>query len=150
MRTSAHVSSESPKFRRESFLCALVRVSVRCVDDQVTPPPEAVLISDLRNRAPGMSRRQAADAAGISHTHWRNIENGYRMFQGRPYAENGTAQMVARMAFVVGAEPGDLAERGRADAAAELEVLLADVEAGPWTERQRKRLRRSINRDSNA
>src|SRR5258708_16697647 len=96
MRTSAHVSSESPKFRRESFLCALVRVSVRCVDDQVTPPPEAVLISDLRNRAPGMSRRQAADAAGISHTHWRNIENGYPMFQPRPHPHNATPHLAAR------------------------------------------------------
>lgn len=112
-----------------------MRVSVQVVDAQPeparTPPPEAVLIRTLREKPPAISGRQAALAAGISATHWRQIETGWRSYRGHWFEEHGTARTVAAMAFVVGAEPPDLAGAGRDDAAGELGALIREMEGPP-------------------
>jgi transcriptional regulator with XRE-family HTH domain len=87
-----------------------------------------------------MSMRQAAQEAGISPTHWRQIETGIRRFRGQDWPETGAAQTVAKMALVVGATPRDLAQAGRDDAAGELEALIAAVESDPRLTRRQKRL----------
>lgn len=96
-----------------------------------------------------MSIRQAAGHAGISEARWRQIEHGIRYFRGDPYPETGPAQTVAAMARVVGASPAQLIDAGRADAAGELEALVAAVGSMPGlTGRQRDKLAGRIKRDS--
>ena len=108
-------------------------------------PPEAALIRRLRKAPPEMSMRKAAEAAGISPTRWEQIEKASRMFRGTRYPEPpGPAPTVARMAAVVGATPEQLRAAGRADAAGELEVLLARLGNG----RQREAVRDRITRDT--
>jgi hypothetical protein len=96
-----------------------------------------------------MSMRQAAREAGMSETRWRQLEAGTRDFRGVKYAEPpGPAQTIARMAFVVGATPAQLAERGRPDAAAELEAMAESVEhAGAFTQHQAAALAERVRRD---
>lgn len=95
-----------------------------------------------------MSIRQAAMEADISESRWRQIEHGIRMFRGIAYPEtDAPAATVARMAFVVGAVPGDLAGAGREDAAGELEALLASVKmTGSFSGRQKRRLAERLKR----
>jgi len=113
------------------------------------PPPEAQLITAMREKPPRMSMRQAALQAGISETRWRQLEAGARDFRGVKYAEPpGPAQTIARMAFVVGATPEQLTAAGRADAAAELEAMAESVEhAPPFTGAQRRALAGRVRRD---
>jgi hypothetical protein len=117
----------------------------------ISPPPEARLITELREKPPRMSMREAARESGIagmrpiSETRWRQIENGYRPERGVNYPESGPAQTVARMAAVVGVTPQQMTEAGRPDVAGELEAILA---ASPeLSARQRKALNRRIRRD---
>ena len=107
-----------------------------------------MLIAELRERPPRISRRQAADWAGISPTRWTLIETGRRQLDvGLFRAETGPAPIIARMAYVVGATPQQLADAGRPDAAGELEALLADITTAPFTKGQKRRLRDVIRRD---
>lgn len=113
-------------------------------------PPEARLIRCLRERAPKMSRYEAAATAGISEARWRMIETGIRWFRGQPLEEPpAPAQTIARMAWAVGATPAQLAGTGRDDAAAELEAIVQQVEqGGTFTGRQAKALAKRVRRDS--
>lgn len=115
------------------------------------PPPEARLITELREAPPRMSMSQAAREAGISITRWRQIENGYRPERGVNYPESGPAQTVARMVLVVGGTPQQLTDAGRPDAAGELEALLAAVEMTPnFTGHQKRGLMERIQRRSDS
>ncbi len=109
-------------------------------------PPEALLIRQLRDLPPRMSRYEAAAIAGISESRWRMIETGVRWFRGEPLAEPpAPAQTVARMAWAVGATPDQLTQAGRKDAAAELEAIAAQVEqTGAFTGRQAKALAKRV------
>ena len=89
------------------------------------PPPEAVLIRASREAPPHMSMRQAARAAGISESRWRQLEAGGKPYRGRWEPETAPADTLARMAQAVGITGDHLTEAGRADAAAELAVLPA-------------------------
>ncbi len=117
----------------------------------LAPPPEARLITEMREKPPRMSMRQAAREAGISETRWRQLEAGVRDFRGVKYAEPpGPAQTIARMALAVGATPAQLTEAGRPDAAAELEAMAESVEhAPPFTGAQRRALAGRVRRDKN-
>jgi transcriptional regulator with XRE-family HTH domain len=94
------------------------------------PPPEAQLISRLREgMVPTVSMREAARRAGFSVATWSQIEQGYRkVARSLVIPITGTAEKVARMGLVVGADPGELSEVGREDAAVILRKL---VDAGP-------------------
>ena len=112
------------------------------------PPPEALLITELREKPPRMSMRAAAAAARISEARWRQIEHGIRYFRGVPYPEAGPAQTIARMAHAVGATPEQLSAAGREDAAAELEAIARSVEGTPpLTAGQRRGLADRIRHD---
>jgi transcriptional regulator with XRE-family HTH domain len=80
------------------------------------PPPEADLIRDARGLAGYKSARQAAIAAGLSPTWWREVERGLR----RPSSDS-----LAKAARVVWITPEQLAEAGRDDAAEDLRRELA-------------------------
>jgi len=112
-------------------------------------PPEAVLIRQMRDRPPKMSRYEAARIAGISESRWRMIETGTRWFRGQPLEEPpAPAQTIARMAWAVGATPEQLTAAGRKDAAEELEAIAEQVEhTGTFTGRQAKALARRVRRD---
>ncbi len=114
----------------------------------IAPPPEARLITEMREKPPHMSMSEAARRSGISLTRWRQLENGFRHFGGGTYPETGPAQTIARMAFTVGVTPDQLTGAGRADAAAELEALAEQVEhAEVFTGRQAKALAERVRRD---
>ncbi len=106
------------------------------------PPPEAVLIAGRRESPPRMSMSEAARRAGISDTRWRQIEKGSRPFRGGYYPEAAPAELLARMAQVVGVTAEELAACGRADAAAELAALpplAADPDRPPtWDDFRRQ------------
>lgn len=55
----------------------------------IRPPPEARLITEMREKPPRMSMREAALDTGISPTHWRQVETGVRRFRGQDYEERG-------------------------------------------------------------
>ena len=113
----------------------------------VTVPPEALLIARMREKAPRISMSEAARRSGISLTRWRQIENGFRPERGVRYREVGPAQTIAKMAAAVGISPAQLAEVGRADAADELAVILADLEqSGVFNGRQSAALARRVQR----
>lgn len=112
------------------------------------PPPEALLITRMREKPPRISMAEAARRSGLSPTRWRQIENGFRPERGTRYPETGPAQTIAKMALAVGATPAQLTEAGRADAAAELEVMIADAEgAGILNGRQATALSARVRRD---
>lgn len=79
------------------------------------PPLEAELITGRRKRA-GLSRRAAAQAAGISPTRWREVELGI--------SSRATPETLARMAAVVWVTPEELTAIGCPEAAAGLTRLL--------------------------
>jgi transcriptional regulator with XRE-family HTH domain len=115
----------------------------------VLPPPEARLITEMREKPPRMSMSEAARRAGISLTRWRQLENGFRPFRGTSYPETGPAQTIAKMARVVGVTPRQLTDAGRPDAAAELEAMARQVEVtGAFTRGQREGLARRVRRDA--
>jgi len=109
------------------------------------PPDEAKLIRRLREAPPAMSGHEASRRAGISEARWRQIEGGVRWFRGVPYAESGPKKTVARMVWVVGGTPGQLAEAGRPDAAGELEALLRDDLTGRRVLRQAEDAERRLD-----
>lgn len=125
-------------------------------------PPEAQLIARLRgDMFPPVSRREAARRAGFSVATWTQIEQGYRKVTSALVIPiTGTAEKVARMGLVVGAEPGQLREAGRDDAAVILQKL---IDAGPdpeaqmiekirassdFTERQKRRMIQLLQKDA--
>jgi transcriptional regulator with XRE-family HTH domain len=88
-------------------------------------PPGADLIRHRREAAiPGMSRRQAAEKAGISASQWSDVERGHKKAgSGVVVPVHATADTLARMARAVGASADDLAGAGRPDAARQLRTL---------------------------
>ena len=90
--------------------------------DEISPPPEAVLLETLRKAArPKLSVRAAADAAGMHESRWRQIAKGYQQAsQTVRIAVRAPADTLARMAAVVGATTDQLKDVGRSDAADEL------------------------------
>lgn len=80
----------------------------------VRPPFDAALIERKRKQA-GKSAREAAIAAGLSPTHWREVERGLAA---------ASAETMARMASVIWVTPEELDTAQRPDAAAELRRLL--------------------------
>ena len=114
----------------------------------VTVPPEALLIARMRQKAPRISMSEAARRSGLSLTRWRQIENGFRPERGTRYREVGPAQTIAKMALAVGVTPAQLTEAGRADAAAELEVMIEGLEdSGILNGRQASALSARVRRD---
>lgn len=91
--------------------------------DDPRVPPEADLIRRCREAAvPAMSRRQAAQKAGISPSQWSDIERGRKAAGlSTVIPVRATAMTLARMARAVGASAAELAASGRQDAA---DVLL--------------------------
>jgi len=90
------------------------------MDERPPPPPEGQLIAGALART-GLSIRRAATLAGMSYGRWRQITNGYQNVSPGSYARvRAPAETLARMARVVGVEPGELTAAGRPDAAAEL------------------------------
>src|SRR5580698_9219698 len=107
----------------------------------VIPRPEALLITEMREKPPHMSMSEAARRAELSLTRWRQLENGFRPFKGTNYPEVAPAQTLAKMARVVGATPEQLRDAGRPDAAGELEAMARAVEGdGQFSDRQRQKL----------
>lgn len=99
----------------------------RLVPEVPEQQPEGRLIGEAA-KARGLSARQAAQQTGISDTRWRHIVAGYQPAGGSNYIQVlGPPETLARMAKVVGLRPEQLAEVGRADAAAELTKLLGDA-----------------------
>jgi transcriptional regulator with XRE-family HTH domain len=126
------------------------------------PPPEALLIAELREAiVPSLSMREAARRAGMSASLWTQYEQGYRkVTPAVTIPVTATADKLASMALVVGAAPDQLREAGRADAAATLRKL---IEAGPdpsaqmvekirasgdFSERQKRALIELVTRDA--
>lgn len=87
------------------------------------PPPEAQLIHDRREAPPKMSKRQAADRAGLSEGRWRQLENGGYKRRGRWSEEIAPPPTLAKMARAVGVTEDELRAIGKDDAAAELAAL---------------------------
>src|SRR5699024_2349066 len=90
-----------------------------------TPPPEAVLIEQARTDVrPRLSVRAAAKRADISESRWRQIAKGVQAVTADTSVPVvAPADTLARMALAVGVTTAQLREVGRADAAAELELL---------------------------
>jgi transcriptional regulator with XRE-family HTH domain len=96
-----------------------------------TSPPEqprAMKLIRARRKQMRLSYIRAGKLAGISDTRWRQLEDGYRVVHGTTFAEEAPAATLARMAFAVSVLPPELAEAGRPDAAAELDILRAEAE----------------------
>lgn len=93
------------------------------MSDRPEQRPEGALIGRAQKHS-RMSQREAAARASISEARWRNIVSGYQTVSAGVYAPvRGPADTIARMARAVGITPGQLAEAGRDDAAAELSDL---------------------------
>lgn len=68
--------------------------------------------------------RRAAHLAGIAPQSWANVENGSKTLgAGLVVSHEGSADMIARMASVVGITPDELTAAGRPDAAEILQVI---------------------------
>lgn len=90
------------------------------------PPPEAALISAALKRS-SLSQREAARRAGISEAWWRRVIAGHS--QGVP--ANADPVTIAKMAFVVGVTPEQLAEAGgRSEVIEELRALAKAEDGG--------------------
>lgn len=87
------------------------------------PPPEAQLIHDRREAPPKMSKRQAADRAGMSEGRWRQLEAGGYLRRGRWSDEISPPATLAKMARAVGVTEAELRALGKEEAAAELAAL---------------------------
>ncbi|OHU48144.1 hypothetical protein [Mycobacteroides chelonae] len=89
-------------------------------------PPEAVLIHRLRTALrPEVSIREAARQGQLSEGRWRQIEKGYQQVDSETQIPvNAPANTLARMFLVVGADPDQVREVGRHDAADELVRIL--------------------------
>src|SRR5262249_21315130 len=88
-------------------------------------PAEARLIRARRiAQTPRLSMRRAAHLAGIAPQSWANVENGSKTLgAGLVVSHEGSADMIARMASVVGITPDELTAAGRPDAAEILQVI---------------------------
>jgi hypothetical protein len=85
--------------------------------EHIEVPPEAVLI-EQRRAALDMSIADAAKAANISESRWRQITKGFQ--QATPDTRipvTAPARTLARMARAVGATADDMEAAGRGDAA---------------------------------
>lgn len=100
--------------------------------DVPQPDPAAQLIRRLReDLVPKVSTRTAARRAGISETHWRNIERGFQRMRGTSIPVRANDETLAKMALAVGASPDQLAEfPDRQPAAERLRRLMRDVVRG--------------------
>lgn len=100
------------------------------VAPDVGPEPDeaAALIRQLReDHVPRLSVRAAAKRAGISDTHWRNIERGHQQLKDTTVEVRPNDETLAKMALAVGARPDQLdAIEGRQHAAEVLRRLLRD------------------------
>ncbi|MBF6460206.1 helix-turn-helix transcriptional regulator [Nocardia puris] len=56
----------------------------------------------------GLSKRRAADIAGISETRWRHLESGVELIRGEPYPVRTTEETVTRVARALQLPPADL------------------------------------------
>jgi transcriptional regulator with XRE-family HTH domain len=89
------------------------------------PPPAEAHLLQTALAAKGLSQRQAAHAAGISESRWRQIVSGYQAVSGSKAPVRSPGATLARMAQVVGVTPEQLESAGRADAAGALRDLVA-------------------------
>ena len=99
------------------------------VAPDVAPEPDeaATLIRQLREAPPHLSIRAAAKRAGISDTHWRNIERGHQQMRNAAIEVRANDETLAKMALVVGARPERIAQiDGREHAADTLRQMLRD------------------------
>lgn len=104
------------------------------------PEPALELIESLRlATAPSLSLRKAAAAARISYTQWRNLTAGMPR-AGHRVQVHASAAVVARMAEVVNASPGEIAAKGRPDAAAIMVTAENDRDATDALEARWRRL----------
>lgn len=71
----------------------------------------------------GISRRAAAEKAGISDTRWGQIVAGYVLRGGHEIPDAGPPGTVAGMALAIGVTPTQLRQAGRPDAADALEAM---------------------------
>jgi hypothetical protein len=86
-------------------------------DENPGPTPEGRLIEQAA-KASGRSIRQLAANAGMSDTRWRQVVRGWQENSaGKVIEARASDEMLARMAYVVGLEPGQLTQAGRPDAA---------------------------------
>lgn len=90
------------------------------------PTPEGLLIGEAA-AASGRSNRKLADEAGVSEGHWRQIVKGFQVVAGQAVPRRAKADLLARMAAVLGLTPQQLAEAGRADAASILERMSEEI-----------------------
>lgn len=81
------------------------------------PTPEGRLIEEAA-KASGRSTRQLAANAGMSDTRWRQVVRGWQEnAAGKVIEARASDEALARMAYVVKVEPGQLIEAGREGAA---------------------------------
>lgn len=74
------------------------------------PRPEGELVRLARQSHPqSPSMRQAAAWADVSETLWRQLESGYESRAGLKLPVRVGDEKLANMAWVVGADPGELA-----------------------------------------
>lgn len=94
--------------------------------------PEGALI-DRATKAKKVSKRRAAEMAGISEGRWRAIVNGYQSAGGgQTVTVVAPANTLARMARVVDVSADQLREAERADAADVLLVLMGMHAESDW------------------
>lgn len=96
-------------------------------EDMPPPTPEGELIRTAREaHIPRLSIREAARRVGLSFEIWGATERGYQSLgRGKPVRKADSSHVtVAQMAFAVGVSPEELAETGRADAAATLREII--------------------------
>jgi len=117
------------------------------------PPPEAQLIAARRRAAwPRLSMRRAAIAAGISPSTWAEVETARKkVAPGVEVYRKGSPEMLAPMAAALGITPEELRDRGRGDAAEELEMIAGQVEqVAVFSRRQASALAERVRRDARA
>jgi hypothetical protein len=91
--------------------------------------PEGKLIQDALTRD-GRSIRTVAPLAGITDARWRQLVKGSMKTGDQVHEQVARAETLARMAYVVGVTPQELAGVDREDAAVVLERLHAAAERG--------------------
>jgi len=90
--------------------------------DQPTQPPEGKLISDTLKANQGVVR-QLAPRIGITEARWRQIVKGTMSVSGAVTDTRTKDSTLAKMAFVAGVDPEQLAEAGRPEAAKIMHTL---------------------------
>lgn len=92
-------------------------------ESRPSPPPEAKLIR-LAREAARIKATTAARMAGISKSHWAQVESGYERRDAQYKPTIGSAATIAHMAHAVGLTPERVEAAGRADAAEVLAEIL--------------------------